>query len=468
MPRTGMIDYIGGLANTALKRCRRMKRSGGYLVYAGATDEDIGTLSLDKLTTTVEAVDVIPRNAVGEVEMVAAGAISQYANVYAAADGKVASTGTILVGEAQEAATADGDLILVQRLVNSQTATTVPLSIPLTEARITGSTNVRRINLPLTDARATGTGALLGASAGTPSGALGLTVGSHGSASPILASEAANNSSVTNKCRFVTWLPQDYQAGQAVTLRVHARITGDVAVSQTIDATVYEGDTEAGVSSDLCATAAQTLTSAFANYDFTVTPTALGPGDILDIELTAVADDTGGSANKLIQIGAVELRVTEPAAMLGPVAGSPSGAMGITMGAHGTATPILISEAANGTSVSNKCRFLVELPPEYVASESVTLRVRAKITGDVEVAQTIDAAVYEGDTEGGVGDDLCATAAQTLTDEFANYDFTITDAGLTAGDILDIELTAAADDTGGTANKLIQIGAVSLRAGCLV
>lgn len=161
-------------------------------------------------------------------------------------------------------------------------------------------------NVSLTRLAVTGTGAALGTAAGTPSGAFGITVGTFGSASPKVVGEAASGNSKTDKARFQFALPGEYVAGQTVTLRVKARITGNVSTTQTIDAEVYKTDGAAGIGSDLCATAAQSLTTSFANKDFDVTATGLAPGDLLDVQLTGVADDTGGTANKLIEIGAVE------------------------------------------------------------------------------------------------------------------------------------------------------------------
>ncbi len=181
-----------------------------------------------------------------------------------------------------------------------------PITTPLARTYIAQQDD-QPYNIPLSDMRVTGTLAVLGNSAGTPSGAFGITPGSHGTNSPKLIGEAANANSKTNKCRFFFGLPAEYVANQSVTVRVHARITGNVAVSQTIDVTAYKSNGEAGVSADLCATAAQTLTSSFADYDFVITSTGLAAGDMLDIELTGVADDTGGTANKLIEIGSVEV-----------------------------------------------------------------------------------------------------------------------------------------------------------------
>lgn len=49
----------------------------------------------------------------------------------------------------------------------------------------------------------------------------------------------------------------------------------------------------------------------------------------------------------------------------------------------------------------------------------------------------------------GLGADICATAAQSLTTSYANYDFTITPTGLAAGDVLNLDFALATNDTGG-------------------
>lgn len=153
--------------------------------------------------------------------------------------------------------------------------------------------------------QAPGTGAQIGATAGTPAGALGLTIGTHGTATPKAISEAANNNSKTDSGRFQFVLPAEYVSAGSVKVRVSARVTGALQVAQTIDCLCYKSDLAAGVSADLCATAAQTVTTSFANYDFTITATDLVAGDLLDILLTALANDTGGSANKVIEIGGI-------------------------------------------------------------------------------------------------------------------------------------------------------------------
>jgi hypothetical protein len=157
------------------------------------------------------------------------------------------------------------------------------------------------------------------------------------------------------------------------------------------------------------------------------------------------------------------LAVTATGALLGATAGTPSGALGLTMGTHGTGSPTVVGEAASGNTKTDKARFTFALPPEYVDGESVTVRVRAKeAVGAATVSTTIDVECYKSDKEGGIGSDICATAAQDVTTSFANADFVITPTGLVAGDVLDIELTGVTTDTGGTVGTILTIGSVEV------
>lgn len=159
--------------------------------------------------------------------------------------------------------------------------------------------------------RVTGTGALLGASAGTPSGAFGITYGTHGTNAPLVAGEAASNNSKTNKMRRTFTLPAEYVAGQTVTLRIKAKETvGAATVSTTVDVEAFEVAAEAGLGgspTDLCATAAQDVTTTVGDKDFTITPTDLVAGDELDIEITGVTNDTGGAVGTILAIYSVQL-----------------------------------------------------------------------------------------------------------------------------------------------------------------
>lgn len=150
--------------------------------------------------------------------------------------------------------------------------------------------------------------------------------------------------------------------------------------------------------------------------------------------------------------------VTGTGAKLGTAAGTPAGAFGLTVGAHGTNSPRIVGEAASGNTKTNKMRRTFTLPAEYVSGESITLRIPCKeAVGAATVSTTIDAVVHKSDGAGGIGADLCATAAQDVTTDAANKDFDITPAGLVAGDELDIEITGVTTDTGGTQGTILTV-----------
>ena len=102
-------------SNSALAEGLRVKLSSGYLVAAGAEDRELG--NMDTLALSTDSVGaVIPAHVEGSIKMVANGAITQYSDVYAAADGKISTTlGGNYIGVALNASGADGDLIEVIR-----------------------------------------------------------------------------------------------------------------------------------------------------------------------------------------------------------------------------------------------------------------------------------------------------------------------------------------------------------------
>ena len=111
------VSLIPFTYGAAMPRHARVKLTAGVLALAGATDYELGCLVSPTLdtsgTTTVRLV-----NHPGTQRMIASGAISANSDVFAAADGKIAATGTIYLGQSREAATADGDIIEVLRAFN--------------------------------------------------------------------------------------------------------------------------------------------------------------------------------------------------------------------------------------------------------------------------------------------------------------------------------------------------------------
>lgn len=113
-----MASIIDGRARTfqagaAIAQHLRVKLSAGKLAVAGAADADgIGTVAKEAFAAD-EHVAVNLKNAQGTVLMVASGAITAGVEVFAAAGGKIAAAGTVSVGRALTAATADNDYVEV-------------------------------------------------------------------------------------------------------------------------------------------------------------------------------------------------------------------------------------------------------------------------------------------------------------------------------------------------------------------
>jgi len=128
--------------------------------------------------------------------------------------------------------------------------------------------------------------------------------------------------------------------------------------------------------------------------------------------------------------------------------------LGLVGGTFGTATPSLRSEDLKTAGATNKrARVLVQLPWDYQAGQSVTLRFRAgMITTVADTTATLDCEAFklQDDPDDAIGSDLVSTAATTMNSlTFANIDFVVTPTGLSPGDILDVRITCAVNDAAG-------------------
>ncbi len=133
--------------------------------------------------------------------------------------------------------------------------------------------------------------------------------------------------------------------------------------------------------------------------------------------------------------------------------------LGLVGGTFGTATPSIRTEDLKAAGATNKrARVLVQLPWEYVAGQSVTLRFKAgMITTAADTTATLDVEAYklQEDPDDAIGSDLVSTAATTMNSlMFANMDFVVTPTGLSPGDILDVRITMAISD-GASATAVI-------------
>lgn len=105
----------------------------------------------------------------------------------------------------------------------------------------------------------------------------------------------------TRRARFQVALPENYVAGQPVTITLAAGMITTIADgSCTVDVEAYlVGRTTSKSGSDLVTTAAIDINvdTTFADRDFALTSTALQPGDVLDVRVSiAYADTATGTA----------------------------------------------------------------------------------------------------------------------------------------------------------------------------
>lgn len=139
---------------------------------------------------------------------------------------------------------------------------------------------------------------------------LGLIGGTFATGSPsIQAGDLKSAGATTRYARFLVALPAEYDSGETVTVRIHAGMVTTVAdTSCTVDVQAYESNGEAGISADLCATAAQSMNSlTYADKDFTITPTALVAGDVLDVRVAVTCTDASGGAAVIPVLGSITL-----------------------------------------------------------------------------------------------------------------------------------------------------------------
>lgn len=192
------------------------------------------------------------------------------------------------------------------------------------------------------------------------------------------------------------------------------------------------------------------------------------PGDLIvagSIRLNGTLSPAVAKANILAiaelqayPIPLTDFRVWDAMQTLLP--GTPSADdLGLVGGTFGTETPSLRSEDLKTLGATNKrARVLVQLPWDYVAGESVTLRFKAgMITTVAGTSATLDCEVFklQDDPDDAIGSDLVSTSATTINSlVFANIDFALTPTSLSPGDILDVRITAAVND-GASATAVI-------------
>lgn len=134
-----MSTYVEGCTRTfqagaALAPDVRVKLSSGKLALAGVNDAELG-VTADRAYADLDYVAVRLRTSEGTFRAIASAAIAVDGLVYAGASGKVSPTGSLLIGKALTAASADGDVIEVLRVES------ISCSQSIVAAASEGSTN---------------------------------------------------------------------------------------------------------------------------------------------------------------------------------------------------------------------------------------------------------------------------------------------------------------------------------------
>ncbi len=169
-------------------------------------------------------------------------------------------------------------------------------TVPLSEFNAKPRTNLLqqdavRYNIPLSAAQyADGDPIDATGAAGDPK----IVNGGWGDGNLHIEGQAADNNTKTETYMLEFSLPVEYVAGQTVSFFAIAEYDGaGTLTTKTVDIEVYGDDRDGTPSADLNATAAQTITTSVVQYDFTITPTTLNPGDLLRIYVRTVMVETG-------------------------------------------------------------------------------------------------------------------------------------------------------------------------------
>lgn len=125
---------------------------------------------------------------------------------------------------------------------------------------------------------------------------LGLVSGTYLTSNPSLRTADVKATTVSNYARFLFPVPAHYVAGQAISLRINAGMV--TTISDTTATLGVECARLAAPATNICATAAQDMNNlTAADITFTLTPTNVVVGDVLDVRLTiAVVDGASGTA----------------------------------------------------------------------------------------------------------------------------------------------------------------------------
>lgn len=175
---------------------------------------------------------------------------------------------------------------------------------------IKGTTLANLLNgggIPLINARVHDAVETIISTAGTDD--LGLVTGSFGTTAPTIETGDVKAAGCTRYARLQVPMQVVNGAFNSAKLRINAGMKTTIADgTATLDVEVYR---VGAPTVDICATAAQDINSLVAaNFDFTLTDDDLAVGDILDIRVKVVIEDTSTGTVVIGKINSLELILT--------------------------------------------------------------------------------------------------------------------------------------------------------------
>lgn len=157
--------------------------------------------------------------------------------------------------------------------------------------------------LPLTGGKSD-PGVSLTATPGTPTGAVGVT--RTAGTSLVLTGEATSSSAKTNKVIWEINLPDSYVAGANVPVIVNCLASGGTITGSSTTMTVAAYTETAGVEAALTVSAAQQIPAVATPLTFTITGTALTPGQHIVLELVMLVTTSAGAGTGVINSVAIQ------------------------------------------------------------------------------------------------------------------------------------------------------------------
>jgi hypothetical protein len=140
--------------------------------------------------------------------------------------------------------------------------------------------------------------------------------------------------------------------------------------------------------------------------------------------------------------------------------------LGFYTATFGTSCPLVrTADLKNAGATTVYARILARLPVEYINGGSVSVRVSGgMVTTVASSSATVDIEAYRNGKNGSVdGSDLCSTAAQSINSlTFANKDFTLSGGTLLVGDMLDIRIAIAVNDSATVTAVIAAIASLEL------